>query len=76
MATLELIRKRAGVLVAVVIGLALLAFIMGDMFNSGSSLFKNSQMEIAEVAGNSIPVQMYQERLEKSMENSSRNAVE
>jgi len=73
MSTLENIRKRAGVLVAVVIGLALLAFIMGDMFNSGSSLFRDSQLEIAEVAGNSIPVQLYQERLEKSVENYKRN---
>ena len=73
MATLEKIRNRAGVLVAVVIGLALLAFILGDFLKSGSSLFKNSQLEIALVAGNSIPVQTYQERLEKSIENYKRN---
>lgn len=73
MATLEKIRSKAGVLVAVVIGLALLAFILGDFINSGSSLFRNSQLEIAHVAGNSIPVQTYQERLEKSIENRKRN---
>jgi peptidyl-prolyl cis-trans isomerase D len=39
MATLEKIRNRAGALVAVVIGLALFAFILGDILGSGPSLF-------------------------------------
>ena len=60
MATLEKIRNRAGVLVAVVIGMALLAFILGDFLNSGGALFSNSQFEIAEISGKSIPYQKYQ----------------
>ena len=63
MATLEKIRNRAGVLVAVVIGLALLAFILGDFLNSGGALFSNSQFEIAEIAGKSIPYQKFQKEL-------------
>jgi peptidyl-prolyl cis-trans isomerase D len=63
MATLEKIRNRAGVLVAVVIGMALLAFILGDFLNSGGALFSNSQFEIAEIAGKSIPYQKYQKEL-------------
>lgn len=65
MATLEKIRNKFGVLVTIIIGLALLAFILGDILKSGSSLFSKSQLEIAEVAGKSIPVQLYQEKLEE-----------
>lgn len=68
MATLEKIRNKFGVLVTIVIGLALLAFILGDVLKSGSSLFSSSQFEIAEVAGASIPVQEYQENLNKVIE--------
>jgi len=63
MATLEKIRNRAGVLVAIVIGMALLAFILGDFLNSGGALFSNSQFEIAEISGKSISVQKYQKEL-------------
>jgi len=68
MATLEKIRNRAGVLVAVVIGMALLAFILGDFLNSGGALFSNSQFEIAEIAGKSIPFQKYQKELNEIIE--------
>jgi peptidyl-prolyl cis-trans isomerase D len=68
MATLEKIRNRAGVLVAVVIGMALLAFILGDFLNSGGALFSNSQFEIAEISGKSIPYQKYQKELNDIIE--------
>ena len=42
MATLQTIRNRGGLLVSIVIGLALIAFIVGDALNSGSRIF-NSQ---------------------------------
>jgi peptidyl-prolyl cis-trans isomerase D len=64
MATLEKLRNRAGTLVAVVIGLALLAFILGDFVGSGGSLFTRNQFEIAEISGKSIPYQTYQERID------------
>jgi len=68
MATLEKIRNRAGVLVAVVIGLALLAFILGDFLNSGQTLFSNSQFEIAEIAGKSVSFQNFQKDLNEVIE--------
>lgn len=68
MATLEKLRNRAGTLVAVVIGLALLAFILGDLFGSGGSLFTRNQFEIAEINGKSIPFQAYQERVDYLVE--------
>ncbi len=60
MATLEKIRNRAGALVAVVIGLALFAFILGDILGSGPSLFTNRQFEIADIAGKSISYETFQ----------------
>lgn len=66
MATLERIRNRAGVLVAVVIGLALFAFILGDFLNSGGSLFNRAQMEVAEIAGTSISYELYQAKIDES----------
>ncbi len=68
MATLEKIRNRAGVLVAVVIGLALFAFILGDILGSGPSLFTNTQFEIAEIAGKSISYQNFQEKVDQLSE--------
>ncbi len=50
-------------LVAVVIGLALFAFILGDMMGSGSS---RGNMNVAEIAGTSIDAQEYMNR-EKSL---------
>ncbi|HQE54031.1 peptidylprolyl isomerase [Tenuifilum sp.] len=66
MATLERIRNRAGVLVSVVIGLALFAFILGDFITSGGVFFNRSQMEIAEIAGSSISYEEYQARVSEN----------
>jgi len=68
MATLEKIRNRAGVLVAVVIGLALLAFILGDMLNSGSVFFSSKKMEVASIDGNSVSIQDFQREIEELTE--------
>ncbi|MBO7317626.1 MAG: SurA N-terminal domain-containing protein, partial [Bacteroidales bacterium] len=62
MATLEKIRSKAALLV-VVIGLALLAFIIGDFLNSGQSFFMMNQNKVATVNGSVIGVEKYQERV-------------
>lgn len=64
MATLEKIRTKAGVLVAVIIGLALLAFILGDLLSSKTSLFTSSQYELAKIGGKSISIQDFQQKVE------------
>jgi peptidyl-prolyl cis-trans isomerase D len=46
---------RAGTLLAVIIGLALFAFVLSDFLDSGGSLFTRQKNEIAEIAGKSIP---------------------
>lgn len=62
MATLEKIRSKATLLV-VVIGIALLAFIIGDFLNSGQSFFMMNQNKVATVNGTEIGVEKYQERV-------------
>lgn len=62
MATLQAIRNRA-VLLTIIIGLALFAFIIGDFLNSGSTLFRQSQQKIAEIGETSLDYTEYEERI-------------
>ena len=59
MATLQKLRNKGGVLIATVIGLSLVAFILSDMLNSGSTLFNQSQNEVGEIAGETITYPEY-----------------
>ena len=64
MATLQNIRNKAGLLVAIVIGLALFAFILGDLMGSGTpNIGKRS---VAEINGKGVGVSDYMDR-EKSL---------
>lgn len=67
MATLENIRKR-GKLLAIVIGIALAAFLIGDLFNSGSSLLKSDQTAIAKVNGDLIEYNDYEAEIYRTEE--------
>lgn len=61
MATLERIRSKAGVFVAIVIGLALLGFVIQDFFKPGKSMFSGSQNIVGKIAGEKIPIQRFQQ---------------
>ena len=80
MATLQKIRNRAGVLVAIIIGLALGAFILGDLFRSGRSLFQRKQMEIANIDGQTFQYTDFQKKADQLSEiykmNSGKNQVD
>jgi peptidyl-prolyl cis-trans isomerase D len=65
MATLQKIRNKGGVLVAVIIGLALLAFILGDFLSSGQSILSGKRLEVAEVDGNSVNIMNYNQKIEE-----------
>lgn len=73
MATLQKIRNNAGLLVSIIIGLALLSFILGDLFKSGKSMFSASQTEVAEIAGKTVSIQTYQQKVDENVENYKRN---
>ena len=68
MATLQNIRNRGSLMIAIVIGLALGAFILGDMLNSGSKLMRPSQMKIAEIDGESVQYPDFQKRVDELSE--------
>jgi peptidyl-prolyl cis-trans isomerase D len=68
MATLEKIRNKAGVLIAAVIGLALLAFILGDLFDSRKSVFFSNNNNIAEIGGKSIPMETLDKKIKEITE--------
>lgn len=75
MAVLQKIRERS-VLLLVVIGFSLLAFIVGDFLMSGSSLTTNS---VGSINGESIPTQEYMakvQRLEQSRQTTGNQAYE
>jgi len=54
MATLQKIRNRAGLLIAIVIGIALVAFILGDFLSTGQVKFRRAQMMIAKINGTNV----------------------
>ena len=68
MAIIEKIRNRAGTLIAIIIGLSLLAFIMGDFLESGKFLISGSRNEIARIAGKSISYSDYQQKVDEFTE--------
>ncbi len=62
MASLESIRKRSGLLVGI-IGLALLAFLMGDLLGSGSKILGGQQRILGEVNGTAIDQRQFEMEL-------------
>jgi len=68
MATLQNIRNRAGVLIAIIIGMAIFAFVIQDFLGSGQKIKARSKSIIAEIDGQTIDYQEYQQRVDKLME--------
>ncbi|HRU62855.1 MAG TPA: SurA N-terminal domain-containing protein, partial [Paludibacteraceae bacterium] len=64
MATLGKIRSK-GILLVVVVGLALLAFIIGDFLNSSTSYFNKSREKVAQIAGENINIRQFSEAIEQ-----------
>jgi len=63
MATLEKIRSKA-VLLVVVVGIALFAFIIGDFLNSGTTFFRQKQENIVTVNGETLNYRDFQGKVE------------
>ncbi|HEC44412.1 MAG TPA: hypothetical protein ENI20_16445 [Bacteroides sp.] len=68
MATLQRIRNRAGLLVAVIIGMAIFAFVLQDLLSGGQTAFSRSKFEFAEINGNSVQYEEYLIRVDKLAE--------
>ncbi len=67
MATLEKIRKH-GALLLIVVGVAMLAFILGDFFSSGSTFANRSRENIGSIEGNDIHYTEYEAAREQLTE--------
>ena len=67
MAVLDKIRSK-GVLLVTTVGLALLAFIVGDFLNSGSSYFNRSREVVASIEGEDINIKDYTASIEQMTE--------
>uniref|UniRef100_UPI00321784C1 peptidylprolyl isomerase n=1 Tax=uncultured Draconibacterium sp. TaxID=1573823 RepID=UPI00321784C1 len=65
MATLQKIRTKAGLLVAIVIGVSLAAFILGDMLQGSSSMFQRNRLEVGVIDGESIQYPEFQKKVEE-----------
>jgi peptidyl-prolyl cis-trans isomerase D len=68
MATLQKIRNRAGIAIAIFIGMALAAFILGDLFKSSSSIMRGKQMELAEIDGKTVTYPEFQAKVDELAE--------
>ena len=67
MATLQNIRNKSGLLLAV-IGIAMLAFILGDLLKSTNSGSGNS-INVGEVLGDNILIQKFQNKVDEGIDN-------
>ena len=66
MATLQNIRNKSGLLLAV-IGIAMLAFILGDLLKSTNS--SGGNVNVGEVLGEHILIQKFQQKVDQGLEN-------
>jgi len=73
MATLQKIRTKAGLLVAIVIGISLAAFILGDLLKGSSSIFQRNRLEVGIIDGESIQYPDFQTKVEELGELTKQN---
>ena len=64
MATLEKIRSK-GLLLLIVVGLALVVFIVGDLVNSGSTYFQENSANVAVINGEKVKIRDYAEKMDQ-----------
>ncbi len=66
MGVMTYLRERMGKIVAIVIGLSLFAFIIGEVLRQGSAFFKGDNTTIGEVADEKIPYDQFSKQLEQN----------
>jgi len=69
MGIMNFLRERMGKILAIVIGLALFAFIVGEVARSGSSFMRDSNNEIGEVYGEKIPYDQFSKKVDQNTKN-------
>lgn len=63
MASLQTLRNKGGIIVAVIIGIALLAFVLGDMLTSGSTLFGSNANNVGKIDSHSVSAIEYSNQI-------------
>ncbi len=61
--------REKSTLLLIMIGGAMLAFILGDLLNSGSFILSGSPTDIGEIVGNTIDGRHFEEKVQESIEN-------
>lgn len=73
MSVLERLRKRSGLLVAIV-GIALMAFVLTGLFSSPNSIFGGGGQVVGEIAGKKIKYEVFKAKVDEAIENQKRNS--
>jgi peptidyl-prolyl cis-trans isomerase D len=69
MGIMGFLRNRMGLILVIVIGFALFAFIAGEVIHYGSSFFHGDNTEIGEVEGEKIAVDDFNKRVDQNTQN-------
>lgn len=67
MAAIGSIRKQSGLLI-ILIGMAMVLFLLGDIFSGGSSFLTQDDQEVGKIAGKSISLQDYEVEVQKALD--------
>ena len=67
MAAIGTIRKQSGLLI-VLIGMAMLLFLLGDLFSGGPNIFTQQEQVVGTIAGDEISMQDYELQVQEAIE--------
>lgn len=65
---MNFLRERAGFIIIGFIGLAIIAFILSDVFNASRPFLQDENSKVGEIAGQSISYKDFNGRVEQNME--------
>lgn len=69
MGLMTFLRNRAGIIIIVIIGLAIVAFLLGDVIRFGTPFWASHQNEVGSIDGESISYQDFNNQVEQSTNN-------
>src|SRR5690606_26717282 len=68
MAIMNFLRNRAGVIIVVVIGFAIFAFLLGDVLTYGTPFWARHQNQVGSIDGNSIDYSEFRMHMDQTTE--------
>ena len=73
MALITKLRESFGKVIVGAVGLAILSFVLADLTGSNSVLMGGRDLTVAEISGNEVPLEVYQNRIDELSYNFSLN---